>query len=59
MNYDKYEKNKIMNKCNHWGCDLKSNKCIGCGNTICSVCLKDPPDCTCKFKDNNCCNIKD
>lgn len=43
-----------MNECKHWGCDLKSNRCIGCGNIICSVCLKDPAKCDCDIKDNCC-----
>jgi hypothetical protein len=49
---------EIMNECKHWGCNLKNNTCIGCGNVICPICLQEPSDCRCENKDN-CCKISD
>ena len=45
-----------MNKCKHWACDLKTNTCIGCGNVICPICLKEPTHCNCENRED-CCNI--
>ncbi|MDR4512090.1 MAG: hypothetical protein MRJ93_10355 [Nitrososphaeraceae archaeon] len=54
--YNQSNKDKIMNECKHWGCNLKNNTCIGCGTVICQLCLKEPFDCKCE-KQDNCCDI--
>jgi hypothetical protein len=45
-----------MNNCNHWACNMSNNRCVGCGTTICPLCLQEPENCKCEDRKDCCIN---
>ena len=46
----------ITNECKHWACNRSTNTCVGCGKSICPVCLLESDHCECDNKDE-CCSV--